>query len=269
MTSDLVDSEADGVHVLSVAAVAAAIFLHQSHQEAAGGLFVIRVVILLQQGDLILGVDPERVCRDAEAAVSCIVGHVVITMFNTVLTNPLLTGMVPAAAGGAPPPPAPFKRHSGPEAGGVLTEGVRCQITDLQPGELTQELLERHPDTPTRFTSPSCKPITLILPAPTYQNSPSSILQSMSSFSAESMAFHSEELTQRHSVTSCVCSDLAHKGSKRSTDLSLQAPVHSTWPQGFLIRIRRSCCPRCSTWTEDGLKGQRCDAPTVKVGARP
>lgn len=31
LTSDLVDSEANGVHVLSLAAVAAAVFLHQSH----------------------------------------------------------------------------------------------------------------------------------------------------------------------------------------------------------------------------------------------
>lgn len=64
LTSDLIDGEADGVHVLAVAAVAAAIFLHQSHQEAAGCLVILRVVILLQQADFILRVDPECVCRD-------------------------------------------------------------------------------------------------------------------------------------------------------------------------------------------------------------
>lgn len=65
LTSDLIDGEADGVHVLSVVAEAAAVFLHQSHQEAAGGLVVLWVIVLLQQADLILRVDPERVCREA------------------------------------------------------------------------------------------------------------------------------------------------------------------------------------------------------------
>lgn len=32
------------------------------------------------------------------------------------------------------------------------------------------------------------------------------------------------------------------------THLSLQAPVHSTWPQGFRTRIRRSIWPRKSTY---------------------
>lgn len=57
-----------------------------------------------------------------------------------------LTWIVPAAPGGASSPPAALKHHSAPEPGGVLAESVRRQITDLQPGELTQELLERHPD---------------------------------------------------------------------------------------------------------------------------
>lgn len=65
MTSDLIDGKADGVHVLALATVAAAVLLHQSHQEAAGGLVVLGVIVLLQQGDLILRVDPEGVCREA------------------------------------------------------------------------------------------------------------------------------------------------------------------------------------------------------------
>lgn len=85
MTSDLVDGEADGVHVLSLAAEAAAIFLHQSHQEAAGGLLVVRVVVLLQQTDLILGVDPERVCRE-EATAKGLMGHAVFISKKVVYT---------------------------------------------------------------------------------------------------------------------------------------------------------------------------------------
>lgn len=56
-----------------------------------------------------------------------------------------LTGVVPATTGGAPSPPAAFKHSGVPEADGVLTEGVWGQITDLQPGELVQEVLEGHP----------------------------------------------------------------------------------------------------------------------------
>lgn len=65
MTSDLIDGKADGVHVLALAAVTSAVFLHQRHQEAAGGLFVLGVVVLLQQADFILRVDPVGVWRRA------------------------------------------------------------------------------------------------------------------------------------------------------------------------------------------------------------
>lgn len=63
----------------------------------------------------------------------------------TIRSSGPLTGVVPATAGGAPSPPAAFKHGGVPEADGVLTDSVRGQITDLQPGELTQELLEGHP----------------------------------------------------------------------------------------------------------------------------
>lgn len=46
-SSDLIDGEADGVHVLAVAAELAAALLHQSHQEAAGSLVILRVIVLL------------------------------------------------------------------------------------------------------------------------------------------------------------------------------------------------------------------------------
>lgn len=64
LTSDLIDSKADGVDVLALAAVAAAVFLHQRYQEAAGGLVVLGVVVFLQQADLVLRVDPEGVCEE-------------------------------------------------------------------------------------------------------------------------------------------------------------------------------------------------------------
>lgn len=57
-----------------------------------------------------------------------------------------LTGMIPAAPSCASSPPAPLKHCGVPETGGVLAQSIWGQITDLQPGELTQELLERHPD---------------------------------------------------------------------------------------------------------------------------
>lgn len=66
--------------------------------------------------------------------------------------------MVPAASGGTSSPPAALEHCSVPETGGVLTESVRGQITDLQPGELTEELLERHPDTQTDRSEVSVTP---------------------------------------------------------------------------------------------------------------
>lgn len=51
-----------------MAAVAAAVLLHQRHQEAAGGLVILGVVVLLQQADLILGVDPEGVFGGRKAS---------------------------------------------------------------------------------------------------------------------------------------------------------------------------------------------------------
>lgn len=66
VNTDIIDSKANGMHVLPLAPVAAAVFLHQRNQEAAGSFIIFRVIILLQQRNLILGVDPERVCREAD-----------------------------------------------------------------------------------------------------------------------------------------------------------------------------------------------------------
>lgn len=55
----LVDSEANGVHVAPHSPLPPPVLLHQSHQKAAGHLIIPRVIILFQQLDLKLGVDPE------------------------------------------------------------------------------------------------------------------------------------------------------------------------------------------------------------------
>lgn len=63
----LVDGEADGLHVLAVAALAAPVLLHQRQQEAAARLppaRLVPVVVHLLQLDLKLRVDPEGGCRE-------------------------------------------------------------------------------------------------------------------------------------------------------------------------------------------------------------
>lgn len=61
-SSYLVDSEANGEEVGPQLPVLAPIFLHQSHEEAANHLRVIRVIILLQELETVLRVGPESVC---------------------------------------------------------------------------------------------------------------------------------------------------------------------------------------------------------------
>lgn len=56
-----------------------------------------------------------------------------------------LTRAVPAAACCTAFPPAAVKLNRVPEALSVLAQSVRGQVTDLQPGKLTLELLKRHP----------------------------------------------------------------------------------------------------------------------------
>lgn len=60
LTSDLIDGKAHIVHILAVPIPA--IFLHRSHEEAAGSFIII---ILLHQANLILRVNPEVVYRDS------------------------------------------------------------------------------------------------------------------------------------------------------------------------------------------------------------
>lgn len=48
------------MHVAPYSPLPPTMLLHQGHQEAAGHLVIPRVVILFQQLDLKLGIDPER-----------------------------------------------------------------------------------------------------------------------------------------------------------------------------------------------------------------
>lgn len=60
----LIESKANGMHVLTMAAISTTVLLHESHQETASDLIVLWVIVLLQQRDLILRVDPKCVCAD-------------------------------------------------------------------------------------------------------------------------------------------------------------------------------------------------------------
>lgn len=63
----LVDRKADRVHVSPHLPLLPPVLLHQGHQETAGYLIVLGVIVLLQELDLELGVNPERGCRKEEA----------------------------------------------------------------------------------------------------------------------------------------------------------------------------------------------------------
>ena len=56
-----------------------------------------------------------------------------------------LTWVVPATSSRAALPPASVKLDGVPETLAVITQSICCQVTDLQPGKLAQELLEGHP----------------------------------------------------------------------------------------------------------------------------
>lgn len=64
LCSHLIDSKSNGVHVPTLAPIFAAVLLHEGYQKTARHLIVLWVIILLQQRDLILRVDPKRVCKD-------------------------------------------------------------------------------------------------------------------------------------------------------------------------------------------------------------
>ncbi len=80
-----------------------------------------------------------------------------------------------------------------------------------------------------------------------YQNSPSSMWLFISSLSAGSIPSHSAELEIKHkcyTMSKCCMRKSIRIHSDWLTHLSLQAPVHSTCPQGFRMRISLSLLPR-------------------------
>jgi hypothetical protein len=58
----LIDGEANGEEVGSQLPVLPPVLLHQSHQEAANHLRVIRVIVFLQKLQTVLRVGPESIC---------------------------------------------------------------------------------------------------------------------------------------------------------------------------------------------------------------
>lgn len=62
----LVDGKSDGEKFSPLMTLHPSTFLHQSHDDSAGPLPVLRVVILLIQLQPILRVDPECVCKTQE-----------------------------------------------------------------------------------------------------------------------------------------------------------------------------------------------------------
>ena len=64
------------MHVLTLAPIFAAVLLHESYQKAARHLVVLGVVILLQQRDLVLRVDPKRVYTDGAFVLDCFIIYV-------------------------------------------------------------------------------------------------------------------------------------------------------------------------------------------------
>lgn len=56
------------------------------------------------------------------------------------------TWVVPAASSGAAPPPLALVQRGAPFLQLAVLQGVGRQVADLQAGELTQEVAERHPE---------------------------------------------------------------------------------------------------------------------------
>lgn len=56
------------------------------------------------------------------------------------------TWVVPAASGRAASPPLSLVQGGAPLLQLAFLQSIRCQVADLQPGELAQEVAERHPE---------------------------------------------------------------------------------------------------------------------------
>lgn len=163
-----------------------------------------------------------------------------------------LTGMISAASCGTASPPGTVKLDGVPVAQVIITQSIRRQITNLQPGELPQKLTEWHPgDKGSHFaywSAVASSSVSNCIANKAHQNSPSSICKCKSSFSDGSISSHSGELRREHTQSSysMTWAEL-NKSFCVISYLSLQAPVHSTWPHGLRIRISLSVWPLNST----------------------
>lgn len=64
------------------------------------------------------------------------------------------TWVVPAASGSAAPPPLPLIEAGVPLLQLIVLQGIGCQVAELQATELTQEVIEGHPERPDRTDAP-------------------------------------------------------------------------------------------------------------------
>lgn len=149
LCSHLIDSKSNGVHVPTLAPIFAAVLLHEGDQKTARHLIVLWVVILLQQRDLILRVDPKCVYKDGAVLLACFIVkvasqdlfalfikrryHLIMRdIIRVSVTMPLgLTGMVPAASSGAASPPRAVELHGVPVVHAVVAQSIGSQVTDL------------------------------------------------------------------------------------------------------------------------------------------
>lgn len=148
---NLIDAEANGVHVLAHLPLPPPVLLDEAHQEGAAALPVLLVLVLFLQLDQVLRIHPERV------------------------------RVVPAAARGGAPPPVPIHLGEFPLLVAVTGECVRGQVADFQAGIVSQEVVERHPEFPILMLSSQrfphlgvdCVPVwAVVIPLPGPSTSP-------------------------------------------------------------------------------------------------
>lgn len=93
----LVDGKANGVQVGSQLAFFPSIFLHQCNKEAADNLFILRIIIFLQELQAVLGIGPKCICEIPPTAQS---KHVKFQLSNNTHDQRGLLSSLPVAPEG-------------------------------------------------------------------------------------------------------------------------------------------------------------------------